>query len=99
MRQIGTLMGIASLISFYTFWILLSSLLLDRLEDVKNLPNVSTLGLQQVGQPASLIGEAHVHHCLQSYLDFRIRMGSYRSFFGLLRLRSSSSFSRARCPC
>merc|ERR1711899_319801 len=46
-------------------------LLLDRLEDVEHLADVPVLGLEQVGEPASVVGEAHVHHRLQGHLDPR----------------------------
>jgi len=53
-----------------------SDLLLDWLQDVQNFSNVAILGLQKAGEPASLVGESHVHHCLQSNLDLGIRMRS-----------------------
>merc|ERR1712173_14098 len=53
-----------------------SDLFLDRLQNVQNFSNVAILGLQKAGEPTSLVGESHVHHCLQSNLDLRIRMRS-----------------------
>merc|ERR1712170_78099 len=44
-------------------------LLLDRLQNVQDLPDVAILGLQERGQPASLVGEAHVGHGLKRNLD------------------------------
>merc|ERR1719410_501674 len=44
-------------------------LLLDRLQNVQDLAYVAILGLQKRGQPAALVGEAHVCHGLESHLD------------------------------
>merc|ERR1719410_3269514 len=44
-------------------------LLLDRLQNVQDLADVAILGLQKRGQPAALVGEAHVGHGLERYLD------------------------------
>jgi hypothetical protein len=47
---------------------------MNRLQDIKDLPNVSSLVLQELGQPASVIGESHVQHGLESNLEEAIRM-------------------------
>merc|ERR1712192_226209 len=56
-------------------------LLLDRLKDVEHLPDVPVLGLEQVGQPAPLVGEAHVHHGLQRHLDPRVGVDCNRCWW------------------
>merc|ERR1711962_1329817 len=53
---------------------LVLELLPDRLEDIEHLADVAVLGHKQAGQPASLVGESHVHHGLQSNLDLGIRV-------------------------
>jgi hypothetical protein len=40
----------------------------NRLQDIQDLPNVATLVLQKLGQPASVVGESHVQHGLESNL-------------------------------
>ena len=40
----------------------------DGLEDVEDLADVAVLGLEEVGQPAALVGEAHARHRLESDL-------------------------------
>ena len=49
--------------------ILLLSLLLDGLQNVQDLPDVAILSLQERGQPAALVGEAHVCHGLECHLN------------------------------
>ena len=38
---------------------------LDGLEHVEGLADVSVLCLKELGQPAPLVGEPHVQHCLE----------------------------------
>jgi hypothetical protein len=51
--------------------VLLSQLAM-RTQDVKHFGDVAPLGLQQAGQPATVVGEAHAQHDLQGLVDRRI---------------------------
>ena len=42
---------------------------LDRREDVQDLADVAVLHLQELGQPAAVVGEAHVQHRLKGSLN------------------------------
>ena len=53
----------------------LFNLFLDWLEDVEYLANVSILGLQEGGEPAAIVSEAHVHHGLERHLDPGVGVG------------------------
>merc|ERR1719158_327230 len=55
----------------------------DGLQDVQHLPDVASLGLQQVGQPAPVIGEAHVGHRLESNLDLGVGVSHCILYFRL----------------
>ena len=46
-----------------------SPLLLDGLENVQHLPDVTVLGLQERSQPAAFITESHVGHSLERHLE------------------------------
>merc|ERR1719410_3339732 len=61
-------------------------LLLDRLQNVQDLADVAILGLQKRGQPAALVGEAHVGHGLERYLDPRVRVSHLSLGWGDLSL-------------
>jgi hypothetical protein len=56
------------------------------LECVENSSNVASLGLQQAGQPPTVVGESHVHHGLEGNLDLGIGMeGDWSLEFLLFR--------------
>merc|ERR1719410_2744264 len=63
-------------------------LLLDRLQNVQDLADVAILGLQKRGQPAALVGEAHVCHGLESHLDPGVIVSHLGLSWGDLSLRS-----------
>merc|ERR1719410_1858365 len=63
-------------------------LLLDRLQNVQDLADVAILGLQKRGQPAALVGEAHVCHGLESHLDPGVSVSHLSLSWGDLSLRS-----------
>merc|ERR1719410_3044777 len=63
-------------------------LLLDRLQNVQDLADVAILGLQKRGQPAALVGEAHVCHGLECHLDPGVRVSHLSLGWGDLSLRS-----------
>merc|ERR1719410_2699158 len=63
-------------------------LLLDRLQNVQDLADVAILGLQKRGQPAALIGEAHVGHGLECHLDSGVSVSHLGLDWGDLSLRS-----------
>merc|ERR1719410_593018 len=63
-------------------------LLLDRLQNVQDLADVAILGLQKRGQPAALVGEAHVCHGLESHLDPWVSVSHLGLSWGDLSLRS-----------
>merc|ERR1719410_1125888 len=63
-------------------------LLLDRLQNVQDLADVAILGLQKQGQPAALVGEAHVCHGLESHLDPGVSVSHLSLGSGDLSLRS-----------
>merc|ERR1719410_3343587 len=63
-------------------------LLLDRLQNVQDLADVAILGLQERGQPAALVGEAHVCHGLESHLDPGVSVSHLSLGWGDLSLHS-----------
>merc|ERR1719410_1931947 len=63
-------------------------LLLDRLQNVQDLADVAILGLQKRGQPAALVGEAHVCHGLESHLDPGVSVSHLSLGWGDLSLHS-----------
>merc|ERR1719410_2025827 len=63
-------------------------LLLDRLQNVQDLADVAILGLQKRGQPAALVGEAHVCHGLESHLDPGVSVSHLGLSWGDLSLHS-----------